>query len=366
MKPGLRHHTSSVYVIAFVTFLVGLNLGRLAAPSLDIDSSIGASIQPTSNGTTISTFKSNGNSDPVHVLYTLSGNDPDFIEEFLASMKSSLLNSPLDRGMAIHIIADDNAYQAIRPMFNSTKLDQWITRNPISIQTYNVERKKENWKETFQHATNFQLSERHTIGAMFRLFAYETLPSNVEYAVYMDTDAAMLTNLQELWRLRNSSTLFQWGAANCSGFVLFNFRQMKQHQFWNLVDRAYPKDAGKEEEIDDQHILRVLAKEYPHLVAFLPSEWDLHRADNFWRWKGDGKELVENKPKAGMVHMNGWTEGEGKANNKFANKYGEYGSVFAAVNYYGDHPWEWTRYMLESQLQDGQRGHKISLGYKTL
>lgn len=367
MRSGLRHRIAP-YRIAFVTFFIGLNLqqflGVIRSSNLGIDRT-GQSIQQ--GGGAIGPFTGDDNSDSVHVLYTISGNDPDFIDEFLASMKSSLYNCPIDKGMGIHIMADDNAYQAILPHFNATKLEQWRTRNRVSIDTYNVERKKDGWKEIFERTTKFQLSTRHTIGAMFRLFAYEILPSNVDYVVYMDTDAGMLANLQDLWRLRNSSALFQWGEAKCSGFVLFNLRQMERQPFWDLVDRAYPKDGSSTmEHIDDQHILRVLAKEYPELVGFLPSEWDLHRADNFWRWKGDGSALLENRPKAGMVHMNGWTEGEGKIHNKFANTYEEYGSIFVAINFYGDHPWEWIRYMLESQLQDGTQGHQISLGYKTL
>eukprot|EP00980_Cylindrotheca_fusiformis_P003770 scaffold834_cov123-Cylindrotheca_fusiformis.AAC.17 len=327
---------------------------------------------------------STGSDTPVHVLYTLCGNDPDFIDEFSASMKSSLLNCPIDRGMTIHIMADDNAYQAIIPILTTsssstttnnatrttTKLDQWITRNPIQIQAYNVEQKLEGWKRTFERTTKYRLSDRHTTGAIFRLFAYETLPSDVEFVIYMDTDVAMLANLQDLWRLRNSTALFQWGKALCSGFVLLNLRQIRQqHSFWDMVDNAYPKDAARTEEIDDQHIFRMLTKKYPHLVSFLPSEWDLHRADNFWMWKGnhDGAEILKNRPKAGMVHMNGWTEGEGNEKNKFVNSYhNHYGTIFAAVNYYGNHPWEWTRYMLESQIPDDRNGYPITLGFQIL
>ncbi|CAJ1946443.1 unnamed protein product [Cylindrotheca closterium] len=298
--------------------------------------------------------------DEVHVLYTISGQNKNFLDEFSGSLKSSLLNGPLDCGMTIHIMTDATAYKAIHPRFESIQLSEWVARNQIAIKSYNVENRKSRWQSIFEEATNYQLSKRHTIGAMFRLFAFEVLPPTVKYVVYMDTDTAVLSNLGDLWRHRNATSILQWGDAKCSGFGL---DQMRTRDFWKLVKGAHSIGATTKDEIDDQYILRKLSNAHPDLFPYLPEQWNLHRADNFWHWKGDGTRLVKNVPKAAMVHMNGFTEGEGNEHNKFDNASIEYGNVFWAMRYYGGHPWEWTRYMLESQIRNRRNGFQITVEY---
>lgn len=305
--------------------------------------------------------------DEVHVLYTLSGNSSDFLNEFSGSLKSVLLNAPLDCGMTIHIVADTFAYETLQRRFRSIQLDQWTARNPISVKTYDIQTKKRQWQAFFEQATNYKLSKRHTIGAMFRLFAHEILSPSASYAIYMDTDTAVLSNLADLWQHRNESSILQWGDAKCSGFGLFNLEQMRRRDFWMLVKQAYAKDADDHEEIDDQYILRKLSAAYPALFPHLPQQWNLHRADNLWRYKREGgARLVRLFPKAAMVHMNGFTEGEGNEHNKFENEYPEYGNIFWAMKYYGGHPWEWTRYMLKSQLRKGSEGYQVIVEYKQI
>lgn len=105
---------------------------------------------------------------------------------------------------------------------------------------------------------------------------------------------------------------------------------------------------------------------HPELFPILPEKWNLHRADTFWRWKHDKAKLVRNVPKAAMVHMNGFTEGEENEHNKFNNSYPEYDNAFWVMKYYGMHPWEWTRYILESQTRNGKDGFQIIVEYNVI
>ena len=66
----------------------------------------------------------NHNEADVHILYCLSGNASGFLSEFSVSLKSVLLNAPLDSNMTVHIISDRDAHEGIGPiLFNATKLN---------------------------------------------------------------------------------------------------------------------------------------------------------------------------------------------------------------------------------------------------
>ena len=71
--------------------------------------------------------------EEVHVLYTISGDNKDFLDEFSGSLKSSLLNCPLDCGMTIHIMTGEKAYNALRPRFQGIHFDGWVARSQIAI-----------------------------------------------------------------------------------------------------------------------------------------------------------------------------------------------------------------------------------------
>lgn len=158
------------------------------------------------------------NDSQVHVLYTLSGGRRGFMDEFSSSLKSCLLNNPLDLDLTIHIICDANAYRGIGSFFKTANISNWIARNRIRIKSYNLQGKEHRYRRQIKDATqNTFLDNRHTIGAFFRLFAYDVLPEDVNHVIYMDTDVAVLANLQALWNLRNSSLMFQWGETECSG-----------------------------------------------------------------------------------------------------------------------------------------------------
>ena len=91
--------------------------------------------------------------DKVHVLYALSGNSSGFLAEFEVSMKSALMNSPIDLDMAIHIMADEEAYQALPEVLNRTEIATWKTRNQISVVVYNIQSKLKAWARVMKTKT---------------------------------------------------------------------------------------------------------------------------------------------------------------------------------------------------------------------
>ena len=89
------------------------------------------------------------------------------------------------------------------------------------------------WRHFIQNTTGTSVNLMHSIGAFFRLFAHDFLPKNVEHVLYMDTDVAVLANLQELWRLRNHSTIFQWVM-----LLQFNLQCLQRIVFYSYQQRC--------------------------------------------------------------------------------------------------------------------------------
>ena len=134
----------------------------------------------------------------VHVLYGLSGNHSDFLGEFLVSFKSILLNAPLASDMTVHIMADQDAYNALDSTLDTTGIHSWRTRNQITIQTYNVESYTKCWEAFIESKLKRSARDAarvHTMGTFYRLFAHDVL--HVDHVVYMDTDVAIMANPQD-------------------------------------------------------------------------------------------------------------------------------------------------------------------------
>lgn len=306
---------------------------------------------------------SKNNGDEIHMLYGLSGMETSFFDEFYVSLKSVLLNAPTDIPLSIHCLADKLAYnRTVTEISERIRLDNLIARQPISINVYNIESKGFAWKKVIERSTGHKTSKRHTMGTFFRLFAYDVLPPSVEHAVYLDTDIVITTNLQELWKYRNSSSMFQWGLdTRCAGFMLLNVRQMGI-SFWELVNTTYPKDKliPVLHKINDQQIVRNFFRRYPEQVSALPPEWNNHKSDNFYQLNGN--LLLKNRPKMGMLHFNGHGKGGGTVNVFEEPKRKEY----SVVHYHVHHPWQWVGYMLQSQLPPGTTGYPVSLNFKVV
>ncbi|KAL3938270.1 MAG: hypothetical protein SGBAC_006793 [Bacillariaceae sp.] len=297
------------------------------------------------------------------MLFGLSGKEPSFFNEFYVSLKSVILNAPTDMPLTIHCVADETAYNKTLPeIADQILLPNLIARQPITIVVYNMARKGFGWKKVIEKCTGHKTSKRHTMGTFFRLFAYDVLPPNVEHVVYLDTDVVIVSNLQELWKHRNSSSMFQWSSdTRCAGFMMLNVRQMGK-TFWSLIDTSYPKDKPIPvlHKINDQQIVRTFSEHFPEQVSELPPEWNNHKANNFHQLNGD--MLLKNRPKMGMLHFNGHNKGGGTVNVFEEPKRLEY----SAVHYYVHHPWEWVGYMLQSQLPPGTNGYPASLQFKII
>lgn len=115
-------------------------------------------------------------------------------------------------GMSVHLITDEPVYNLLCNITEEEiKLPTLVARQPISIELYNMESRAKRWRQHVINCTGKWLSKKHTMGAFFRLFAYEVLPVEVEHVVYLDTDAVVISNLQEIWKYRNSTAMIQWG-----------------------------------------------------------------------------------------------------------------------------------------------------------
>lgn len=144
---------------------------------------------------------------PVNVLFGLSGSAPGFWSEVEVALKSILLNAPVDMALAIHCLVDEEAHESMLKLLDTIDIRSWRTRNQISIKLYNIQPKVERWTELITETWNKHYDPkekeyfRHKVGAYFRLFATEVLPVDVEHVIYMDSDVAIMANLQEIWKV---------------------------------------------------------------------------------------------------------------------------------------------------------------------
>jgi hypothetical protein len=171
-------------------------------------------LQPPEVGTDQAISSSGRPSQSLNVVFGLSGNHPGFLSEFEVALKSVLMNAPLQSSLGIHVMADQQAYDALEEIFDRTEVRTWRTRVPITIHTYNVEPKLKEWQarmlKTMHQFSIETITGGHTIGAFFRLFANEVVPDDVKHALYMDADAILMANIEELWRHLNPDSLFHW------------------------------------------------------------------------------------------------------------------------------------------------------------
>jgi hypothetical protein len=112
--------------------------------------------------------------------------------------------------MHVHIIVNGDAYQ-FGGNFNNRGLLKCETCNLIGMHAYNVTPELPQLKllivdrfalkvddpnsEVLGHSTLM-----HAIGCFFYLFANHAIPTLVKYFLYMDTNVAIMANLEELWQ----------------------------------------------------------------------------------------------------------------------------------------------------------------------
>ena len=314
---------------------------------------------------------------PYHVLFGLSGNGTGFLHQFEASLKSVLLNAPLDAPVDIHLVADMDAYITLDGVFEKAFLHTFQTRNPITIHVYNVQPLLPSWKiflTNFFRAhwkPDYSIDDStyvHSIGAFFRLLANEILPTTVQKFLYLDSDAVLMTNMQELWKdvaANHPDATFHWGPEMCSGFMVLDNHQLPK--VWELAGKG---GFEKQPQPFDQEIFRTVNESYPENVGVLPLAWENSVANGGWRYSAN---LVEQRPDLGMMHFNG-----GAGNPKSIYERHDFLTINqdnpppeAMINtwhlphYYARMPWQWARYRMRSQIRLGEQGHPVGILHHT-
>lgn len=307
--------------------------------------------------------------DIVNVLYGLSGNHAGFLEEFSVSLKSVLLNAPLDTDINIYIMADEDAYQALPKLFQKCQLETWETRHQVTIHTMNVKPWLETWQNRMvefyrakydRNYSVWQSNRKHTVGAFFRLFANDVLPEGVENVVYIDSDVVVLANLQEIWNQIDPNVVFQWGVTQCSGFMLLCVPKLPT--VWELAAQSPFAQISKEQRLgaNDQVIFVAVNQSFPSSVGVLPPAWDVSVANEMWRYR---HRLLTQRPQVGMLHFNGggFHKQSAFVSHPFLSGPDVHQDTWGMANYYAHLSWTWARYWAASHIQPAQKGYPIKI-----
>jgi hypothetical protein len=322
------------------------------------------------------------NNETIHILFGLKGKDPAFLAEFQVALKNVLLQAPLDQPMHIHIIADEEAYQAItvkqkQPadplrIFVPSLHQKWMAIQPIQIHIYNVQQLLEQiWtpflKDKFQSYSFQSMTGHHTVGAFFRLLAHQILLKHdptIQYVIYLDPDVLFLANVQAAWKERpihNPDILFAWGASMCSGFLLLNIPRLDF--FWQLSDTLDLQKVASQykQSPNDQLFLRAMNVTHPDKVVWLPPAWDINIADGIWKM---AKTIVYERPQIGMMHFNGGPhrtppEPYYKVHDFLTKP--ELVETWGVALYYARMPWTWARYLAESQIPANRPSYPLEV-----
>ncbi|KAL3798130.1 hypothetical protein ACHAW5_001182 [Stephanodiscus triporus] len=303
------------------------------------------------------------------MAFGLSGNHPGFLSEFEVALKSVLIHAPLERDMHVHIIADREAYQSLAEIFNRTNLSTWITRNSIEIHAYDITPRLPELEKLildtfimggFDPSINIgDLTNVHTMGAFFRLFAHRIISTTVKHIVYMDTDVVIMANLDAIWQQieTNTNSLFHWGLGHCSGFVIFNVQRMSE--IWRLAGASPMENisATFNQDANDQLVLLSVNLTYPNEVAIFEDGWDMTVTEK-WLYNDD---LVERFPDVGMLHLNGAANDDAYwKNHSFISWFPD---SWGNGNYSAILPWPWARYQAKAMIHPGSKGHMMNITF---
>jgi len=287
----------------------------------------------------------------IDVVFGLSGDESGTLSEFEVALKSLLLNGPSNShtNLRIHILCDNNAFNAIAITLDQTELNGSLWINPISITSYNVQPYEDEWKDRIKELVRGPVKQcRHTFGTYYRLFAHEVLPKSVRSALYMDTDVVIMSNINHLWRHIDAKSLFHWGNDRCAGFIIINNSEF--HKIWDYIRQIDFNHAEyiRYKGINDQDILEKVHDAFPHIVGSLPQEWTISLANGAWKY---AKNIVTERPKVGMLHLNG---GKGNTNAYFdtAGMWTTFPNTWGLIYYYVSLPWTWARFMGESKIEE--------------
>ena len=331
-----------------------------------------------------------------HVLLAVSGNNTGLVKELEVSLKSLLLNAPLDNPLQIHVMADEAGTRAIRQLLLDDKihLQAWNTRQTISLAIYTVEARQDDWANAIQRymarasrlANNATDIFRHSMGTYYRLFAGQVLPNILgDYVLYMVTDVVLLANINDLWKehphngqpQRHSrmeeeddddpptAPLFLWGEqSRCAGFMLYQPQSVETlWKLWSTVpDETLEQLLAPWPAVDDQLVLRAIQRTFPHLVGSLPKQWDISAMDGPWKYKPH--VLLKHRPQVSMLHYNGGGQA-GHVDGAFFEQHSHYQrhALWRLSEYYVNMPWSWAQNIAASQIQPGSKGFGIQIEF---
>ena len=315
----------------------------------------------------------------LNVLYGLSGNTPEFIAEFGVSLKSVLLNAPLDADMDVHLIVDASAYHAAVKLLRLHTIKGSIWRNQIHIIFYIVSEEKKSHYENHVidvlPVKNVTTGKRVGPGGLFRLFSYEILPADTAPVLYLDNDVVIFANLNEINSIIDDRYMYQVGVGKdvCSGLMIINLQRFQD--FWGYLSqvsaRRIPTNSGR---VGDQLLLHrvkeLLRNRNLTLIGDLPKEWHVHLAHGFRR---KAHLLRVKRPRIGMMHFNGkrdndevWWEGgiwrycdEGDCQNNTSMQQ-DFRESWNLAEYYVHQPWSMAKYMGMSYAGEAGKALKIS------
>ena len=340
----------------FANILVSIQLG-VSYPDRMLE------IEPTV--TTNSTTK-----ETLHVLFGMMGTTASLYDAWEVSLKSVLMNAPIDTDMQVHVVCSQDAYDSVQIKIKEAELEGSPWRNQITISLYNVEAYNQDWTEFLRKKMRHdQLYERISLGGYYRLLAYQILaPLNIGPTLYMDTDAIVLTNLNELIRKMDDTKVFQGSSKSfCSGFIVMNMKRF--HEFWAKVDEL------DEVPIVDQDIMLEVLKAFPDTYGNLPAEWDRNLGNGYRRRP---HKLLNQKEAAGMLHyqggsgrFQGGSRSQSDGGNYFTDGFEQYCDRTPACrhnknaremvarswglgDFYTRLPWTWALYFGKSAIAFGQ------------
>ena len=306
--------------------------------------------------------------ETVNILFTLSGNDTEFLSEWAVAFKSVLMNAPVDHDMTIHILCDQAGYGRVKYiLIKDIKLSDWKSRNQITVDLHNVQNRIQGWEHFMNVTSNStKLSYKHSIGTYFRLFAHEViLDDSARHVIYLDTDVAIFVNLEEIWTHCDDSVMFQWGTTKTAGFMIFNLPLYRAH-FWKYVKELSIKyglrKAMHGKPINDQRLLQAVEENYSNTTALLPDAWDTHVAAGAWGWKTIRK-VLKMRPEMGFLHINGGAWSKSSAfDSPFLTTDARFNTTYLAARYYATFPWLWAKFFLASQI-GAREGYPVKINY---
>jgi lipopolysaccharide biosynthesis glycosyltransferase len=356
----------TIVISCILSLILSLRFEAFRFEELDLDdrySSAGSACRDAPNGVV-------RKSKERHILYGLSSNQSSLFEELEVSMKSVLLNAPPADPLTIHILADRAAYTELGNVFlqkmRYSPADQSVPRFPtqISIKTYNVEEHQTRWTVTIEkylsvaHSHTKYSLYMHTVGAYYRLFAADVLPSNIDNIVYLDTDTVVMASLGNLWSrldqtpIQGIAPLFYWGDSLCSGFMVLRLQMQKQlwEHYAKVPEHIIKSILRARPVVDDQFLLQAVHETFPESAGRLDSEWDVSVRDGPWRRE---PSLLYQNRQAGVsvLHFNGAAPRSTVPyyESKFPKHYSE-DPFWNLAKYYVDLPWSWAYFQLASRV----------------